>query len=70
MPSKSSPDAPNDKPATVDSRTRTATELGNFGLTDLAVNQTVTLPSARVPAEPPKRKSNNPRKGPAAEPRK
>ena len=70
MPSKSSPDAANDKPAPADSRTMTATDLGDAGLRDLAVNQTVTLPSARVPAEPPKRKSNSPRKGPAEEPRK
>jgi len=70
MPSKSSPDAPNDNPAPADSRTIAVTDLVNSGLTDLAVNQTVTLPSARLPAEPPKQKSNNPRKGPVEEPRK
>jgi len=70
MPSKPSPEAPNDEPASADSRTMTATDLGDIGLRDLAVNQTVTLPSARVPAEPPKRKSNNPGKGSAEEPSK
>lgn len=70
MPSKLSPDAPNNRPDPADSQTTTATDLGNAALTDLAVNQTVTLPSARIPAEPPKRKSNNPRKESAEEPGK
>lgn len=71
MPSTPPSEVPNEKLPSSDTQLTPLTDPGKSGLTDLAVNQTVTLPSARVPAEPPKQKSNSRHKSPPAqEPRK
>ena len=71
MPSKPPPESPNEKQPSAANQLTLVTDPGSSGLTDLAVNQAVTLPSARVPAEPPKQKSNSHRESPPTqEPRK